>query len=380
MARLSLKEQGGKIIIKRKLGWGENFNEREIQILLGNNISGLARPELKGKKMIYSMPNCILLNRYLAKGISKNDFYRVVLQCMDIVKRIETNGLNINNIIFNQQYIGLDMITNVVLFVYQPVINMEVSASIYSFLNDIAYSAKGSDENDNKAIAGFREFLKNMGGYSANRIEEYIKKELAPKAPKSGYQPIMNSFDLYADDDDDEGTFGGFGYKSFEIPETEQINNDSPDTMSFDSMSAYFQYESGDNKPDTEADSRNYEEYEDAGETVVLDNETVLLNMAPSVTYPYLIRISKNEKIELKKSSFMIGRDNRFVDYWVNDNRAVSGCHAEIFVHGPNYYIKDNNSTNKTFINNIKIDPQVPVQLENNDSIMLGDEMFEFHR
>lgn len=372
MAKLSIKEQGGKIVIKRKLGWGENYNEREVQVLLGNNNSGLTKPELKGKKLIYSMPNCILLNRYLVKGISKNDFYRVVLQCMDIVKNIELNGLNINNIIFNQQYIGLDMITNEVFFVYQPVINIGVSTNIYAFLNDIAYSVKGLNEQDNKSIAEFREFIKNMGVYSANKIEEYIKNELAPKNKKSGYQPIMESFDLYADDDD-EGTFGGFGYKSFEISDTEQINNDSPDNMSFDSMSAYFKYESSDNKS-------SYEDIEDVGETVVLDNETVLLNMVPSITYPYLIRVSTNEKIEIKKSIFMIGRDHRFVDYLIKDNRAVSGCHAEIFVYGPNYYIKDKNSTNKTFVNNIKLDPEVPVQLENSDSIMLGDEVFEFHR
>ena len=66
------------------------------------------------------------------------------------------------------------------------------------------------------------------------------------------------------------------------------------------------------------------------------------------------------------------------MDYLIPDNPAVSRSHADIISRDGSYYIYDNNSTNKTYVNNIMIPALKNVKLEDGCLIRLADEEFEF--
>ncbi|MCC8029275.1 MAG: trypsin-like peptidase domain-containing protein [Lachnospiraceae bacterium] len=115
-------------------------------------------------------------------------------------------------------------------------------------------------------------------------------------------------------------------------------------------------------------------------ETSVLgggSDETSVLggNMQPKAT---LIRKKNGETATIGKALYTIGKERAKVDFCVPDNTSVSRKHVDIICKGGIYYIKDNNSTNFTFVNGNKITPHQEVKLNSGDKIKLADEEFEF--
>ena len=109
----------------------------------------------------------------------------------------------------------------------------------------------------------------------------------------------------------------------------------------------------------------------------VVDN-TILGAAGAIKINPYLVRVNTNEKIIINKPVFKIGKASRGVDYHISGNGAVSRQHAIILHKGESYYIKDNKSTNHTYVNNKQVEGDEEVLLNNNCTITLGDEDFVF--
>lgn len=121
------------------------------------------------------------------------------------------------------------------------------------------------------------------------------------------------------------------------------------------------------------------------GETTVLSavtpGQTTVLSVNPAakkLITPHLIRISNNEKISLNKPTFRIGRERSYVDYFISDNSAVSGIHADFEISEDRYYIIDINSTNHTYLNGEMIHSSIKVEIKHGDKIRLANEEFEF--
>ena len=90
----------------------------------------------------------------------------------------------------------------------------------------------------------------------------------------------------------------------------------------------------------------------------------------------YQIRVHsgglRGQAFVINKPEFQIGRDPS-CDIILTET-AVSRVHAIIFSQGVNTLVLvDNNSTNRTVINNVQVTS--PVQISENDVIMLGGEV-----
>ena len=120
------------------------------------------------------------------------------------------------------------------------------------------------------------------------------------------------------------------------------------------------------------------------GETTVLGvgseaGETTVLGASQAqIIKPYLLRIKNNERIELNKPVFRIGKERSYVDYFVSDNTAVSRSHANIINKENEFYIVDTNSTNHTYVNGSMIQSNVETKIEHGTKIRLANEDFEF--
>ena len=93
---------------------------------------------------------------------------------------------------------------------------------------------------------------------------------------------------------------------------------------------------------------------------------------------PYLIRVNTEERIMLNKATFKIGKASRGVDYSVSGNGAVSRQHAVITQKDGVCYIKDNKSTNHTYVNDKEVEEGKEEILTHDSIIRLGDEEFLF--
>ncbi|MBO4864419.1 MAG: FHA domain-containing protein [Eubacterium sp.] len=133
-------------------------------------------------------------------------------------------------------------------------------------------------------------------------------------------------------------------------------------------------------KKEEDKDDAKDEDKKDAGKkgkTEVVDN-TILGRTGAIKINPYLIRINTDEKIMINKPVFKIGKASRGVDFHISGNGAISRQHAIILHKGENYYIKDNKSTNHTYVDHKMVEGEEEVQLKNNCTITLGDEDFTF--
>lgn len=120
------------------------------------------------------------------------------------------------------------------------------------------------------------------------------------------------------------------------------------------------------------------------GETTVLGGsnigETTVLGAAPTAVEPkpYLIRSKNNERINLNKPVFRIGKEKSYVDYFIGDNTAISRSHANFITRDGEYYVVDTNSTNHTYVNGAMIQSNVETKISHGDKVRLANEDFEF--
>ena len=120
------------------------------------------------------------------------------------------------------------------------------------------------------------------------------------------------------------------------------------------------------------------------GETTVLGGggiigETTVLGATSAVQpKPHLIRAKNNERINLDKPVFRIGKEKSYVDYFIGDNSAISRSHANIISRDGNYFVVDTNSTNHTYVNGTMIQSNVETPISHGAKIKLANEDFEF--
>lgn len=93
--------------------------------------------------------------------------------------------------------------------------------------------------------------------------------------------------------------------------------------------------------------------------------------------HPYLIRTNTRDRMMIGKQNFKIGKSN-LADYTVEGNNAVSRVHAIITNKDGEYFIKDNKSTNHTYVNGKMLQDDESELLAHDSKIVLGDEEFEF--
>ena len=109
------------------------------------------------------------------------------------------------------------------------------------------------------------------------------------------------------------------------------------------------------------------------GETTVLVSQN-----AQQKPLPHLIRKKNNEKIDLNKPVFRIGKEKSYVDYFIGDNTAISRSHANIISRDGTFVVVDTQSTNHTFVNGTMLQPNEEVAVNHGDTIRLANEDFEF--
>lgn len=93
---------------------------------------------------------------------------------------------------------------------------------------------------------------------------------------------------------------------------------------------------------------------------------------------PYITRVETGERVMITKPVFKIGKASRGVDFHVGGNGAISRQHAFILHKGDSYYLKDNKSTNHSYVDGKQVEGDEEVLLKNNSTIRLGDEDFTF--
>lgn len=386
MSKLKVKFKNSQITVKSKLSKDEQINAREVEILNSKIIRGIMKPTVEGeKKLSYLSPGGIKLEAYLKKGITKNDFFLVIAQILEAVKSIGRNSFNINNLILNMKYVFVNEMTHELHFVYQPIYSSAISSDLASFLYDVAYSVTLALNEDYKCVNNFIAYLKGLQAVSVINIEKYlldvypqIYKQV--KRQKYGQSEYLGSFkngkDIYYDMDKRRKPTPLADYDSTSLLFEKNDKDEATSLLIEDVKDTPTSLLDDDNNEPT---SLLVEDEDEATSLLIDDEPTSLLSEGPQISYPYLIRKNSFDRMDINKPVFRIGKERSYVDYFVADNNAVSRIHADIITKNNSFFVKDENSTNGTYVNGNRLSPKEEVQVFDGDIITFANEEFEFH-
>ncbi|MBR3439750.1 MAG: FHA domain-containing protein [Clostridia bacterium] len=94
----------------------------------------------------------------------------------------------------------------------------------------------------------------------------------------------------------------------------------------------------------------------------------------------WLERMSSKDIVVLKNGAMTIGRLASICDYAIENNHYIGRIHATIINSGDRCAIVDNNSKNKTFVNERMLVPEEPFPLNDGDIVKIANEKFVFHQ
>lgn len=154
----------------------------------------------------------------------------------------------------------------------------------------------------------------------------------------------------------------------------------------FEKMKKYFKSKN-DYEKRTEAKENifasNNSSLESIGEEQISYNtSTVIQGMVEEEVYPskaYLLKkdLKSEEKIYITDKSFVLGRQIEATDYHINDSK-ISKRHLEVLDIDEELFIRDLNSTNGTYLNDEKLDPNRLTKIFDGDLIKMAALVYEF--
>lgn len=111
------------------------------------------------------------------------------------------------------------------------------------------------------------------------------------------------------------------------------------------------------------------------------EDRTVFLGKALPEEYPVLVSMDpgKQENIVLDKSYMTVGKQNDQVDIFLTDP-SVSRIHASIEKEKDVWYLRDCHSTNGTYVDGKRLNPDEKTVLEDGMEIKFSERSFYFHR
>jgi len=381
--KFKAKAKDCQLLVKAKASIGETIDEKELDRFSRVYLRGFLKPKLVKKNLIaYTGPVGISLYDRLKKPATKRDFLFILEQIVVAVQKLQANRMDLSNLVMNLKYVYINEITKEIQFIYAPTAKGLQNLNLIEFIETVAYSVKPTDEKDNDFVSRFIYFFKAMKPFDINKVEAFVAKEdrsvvntiKKQNAGQSGFmtnkpQHYYDHYDEKNDDDDDPTGLL-----------TEIVDDDPTDFLFADDDATGLL---GDDDVATELLNHGDDDDEATGLLNSIDDEDeatgLLVENNANVRFPTLFRVLTEETISVNKPVFRLGKERSYVDYFVTNNTAVSRSHADIITRGNNYFVKDLNSKNRTYINNQELPIHMEVEIHDGDRLKLGNEEFIFN-
>lgn len=363
--KIKAKAKEYQLIVKLKTSRDELIDSKELDRFSRVYLRGFLKPKQIKKNLIeYTGPVGASLYERLKKPISKRDFLFIIEQIVIVVQKLNANNFALNRMVMSVQNVYMNEITKEVQFLYVPVENLQNTSNIIEFIESIVYLVKPADERDNDFASKFIYYFRAIKPFDINAVEKFVLKEDRSvvntiKKQNTGQSGFMTDkpqhYYEHYDNDGDEPT----GLLDEDDEVTGLLDDDEATGLL---------------NQDDDSTGLLYDDNEDDGTALLFENQA-----QENIKYPILFRVLTDEKISINKPVFRLGKEKSYVDYFVTNNVAVSRSHADIITRGNQYYVKDLNSKNHTYINDQQIPVQFETEIHDGDKLKLGNEEFIFN-
>ncbi|NLK77927.1 MAG: FHA domain-containing protein [Clostridiales bacterium] len=332
----------------------------------------------------YNIAYKATLRKYLMQTMGKEEVLKLLGTIIEAYKLLKSKGIDERYLYLNLDYIFVDFVTRDISFLCIPEDRkLDGNKSLREFLKDLLMSIAYKEEEDIYYIAKLVVYISNNRSIEVENFEELVltlkEAKIRQSQPQvtvaTGASPIPVASPVSS----------GMMKPAFAAPpmphsmREETIQGSQPKPIKLEAA-----------KP---APSGSLIANSQIGEH---DETTVL--MSPSGTLkeplkakrglfqrssekkptPVLIRMKNQEKIIINKNVFRIGKSKTDADYTVEDNVAISRVHAIIHKRDGACYIRDNDSTNNTYVNGNILKGDNEQLLIKGTKVSLADEEFIF--
>ena len=348
MSKLKIKSPGQKLQIKAKLGFGEHWNRKEEDLLMTLNLQGLMRADsLSGRSAVFSAAADSTLASYLHRKIDAEAFYRIIIQIVNVQRRVEHENLMNANLQLDPQWIFINCHTQELFFLYLPLEQPGEIPNLHGLLGQVANAA--AEQVEPAALDELRGLLSASGAIRNRDLERLVVK----------YRPKLYSEFAYPATKPSRTA----RHKGTVVLEEDQPVNDGTVLLEDDSDGTEL-------IPDDDA--------EDAYDGTISLEELARRRKPKPRPRPMLRRVKTGEEIAVTKDVFRLGKRAGGADYCVEDNPAVSRRHADLIRRDGVCYVYDNNSMNGTWVDDQQIPKMQEFELTDGCTLRLADENFEY--
>ncbi len=422
MAKFKVLEKQGQIGIRCKLTGNEQINSGEILYFSQNFIKGFMQPSVEDAgKLIFIGAQGVPLSRFLKQVITKEQFFPIVAQVIEIYKAAVNRNLPLQNVVLSPDFIVINPNTGEMSFVYAAITTPQPMNDGYtSCMNRIASIAHFATQEDLNAVGNFLNFINGLGSFSVPEMESYIMKaapitynivirqpfnppaaqaaapqtapvqEAAPAAPvqetKPESAPVQETKSEPVKEEEKPAVQSA---PAVQIPQPAPV--EAPPVIHADEAKVkeikapepvheVKQPEPEAKKPEPVQEVKQPEPEIKKPEPVqeVKKPEPVKESTPAEQPAPKLTRRSNGETFSVNKPVFKLGKERAKVDFCITGNKTVSRVHATLYVRGGECFVQDNNSTNRTFVNGEPIAVQTEIKLKKGDVLKLSNEEFDF--
>ena len=115
-----------------------------------------------------------------------------------------------------------------------------------------------------------------------------------------------------------------------------------------------------------------------SGKSSNMMNDSVS-NESQSKAQLRLIAMDVQPRVEIlvSKPEFVIGKKQSVVDGVISFNKMISRVHCKVLCKQDQYYIEDLQSANGTYINNVRLQPEIATKIKHGDIVRLANSNFQ---
>lgn len=350
----------------------KNVEEKTVDMVRESDsaiIEALEEIEEEGKYGFqYNIAYKATLRKYLLQTMGKQQVLKLLETIIEAFQVLKNKGVDEKYLYLNLDYIFVDFVTRDISFLCIPE-NTELTGNrrLRDFLKELLMTITYKEEEDIYYIAKLVLYISNNRCMDMENFEELVLslKEVKITQGKPVVSPVT-SFPAATmlrpvsrrEEAEQENQTGG-------------IKIEAAKPMPSGNLISYSQSGEHDETTVLTMPSGNLKEFS-------MEKRSLLQKNAEKKPLPVLIRTKTREKIIINKNMFRIGKSKSDTDYALEDNIAVSRVHAVIHKREGACYIRDNDSTNNTYVDGRILKGEKEQLLLKGMKISLADEEFIF--
>lgn len=374
MSKITLENKNGKTTIINKISYPETVNERICNTILSGVFEGFLpvtichkREETKIQCVVQGL---IPVAQYFYGTVTKAMFLDFVYKIALLIKSCEKNKINANNLDLHKDRIFIDPQNQRVKCIFWPVVNNQIETPPHFFLKQIPFELHFNPCENDDYLEIYKSFFSDVIPFSINNFEKLVLNLMGKKSNDCCNTPSkvsngvawektkINERDIYQKNKV-AIEYDPFGSSS-EIKKVEK----SEMISELDKKKIFCCYCGKVNQFDS-----NY--CIQCGKSLKTDSTK------DRRVSPVLIRLKTNKSYLVNKNIYVIGKEHS-CDLFICDNNYISRIHAVILKRDNRYYIVDQNSTNKTFVDGKFVPANNEVELLSGTKICFANEEFLF--